>query len=826
MQQSLPAAQHTLRTSQPSCAIHPRPTVMAAAVRSALLAGLVLGAMALALPQYARAQNATHQTSEQKRAYAVPAGSLDQALNRFASTAGIELSVDAALTSGKNSTGLNGSYTVLEGLMELLRGQGLQAVQGTNGSYSLRPASNAPDQKSPASDAVLPAVTVTMLRPDATTEGTGSYTSSAITIGKGEHSLRETPNSVSVVTRQRIDDQNMLTIEDAMQYTTGMKVTSYGTNSAAIESRGYTIDHYQIDGVSSLARVYENNFGLAMYDRVEVWRGPAGLLQGAGDPGGTVNFVRKRAQDTFGFQAKTMVGSWNNNYAEADVTGPLSDDGKLRGRLVAAYQDRDYFTDHAYSRLPMIYGTLEYDLDANTTLSVGTSWQRKTMRPFFGISAYADGSYPDISRSTYLGTDWGYDTQRASRTFAELEHRLDNGGKAKLSTSYTDRQNDAAYEWGNSFIDAAGNVDMVPYFSTGSEKEIDVDASITLPVQWRGLTQEFVAGASYQKLKSTTAWNGSTWGLNGFSQNIFHPDIHVPKPDIAIDEPTHAEQIQSALYGQARIKPWQPLTLLAGARMSWFENKDIEAPQNDQSIDAKLVPYAGVVLDVSQDFSLYGSYSSIFNPQSAQNAAGQYLAPRKGKQVELGIKGSHLDGRVNSSLAFYRIEDTNRAIEDPVVPNASIAAGKVRSQGLEAEIGGRLAPNWNLTAGYGYNLTKQIESDPANEGLPFTTTFPKHTLSLWTDYTFTDGWAQGFKIGGGARFRSSIYNTDSGVRFGQGAFTVYSVQGGYQISRNLKASLTVNNLFDKHYLDRPESGWRQTYFGEPRSVMLALDYKM
>lgn len=682
------------------------------------------------------------------------------------------------------------------------------------------------EQRSDASRQ-LPAVTVHGVRDQAsTTEDSNSWTTPAITTGLGEHSLRETPNSVSVVTRQRIEDQNFITLEDAMRYTTAMKPTTYGTNTGAIESRGYTIDHYQIDGISSSARVYENNFPLAMYDRVEVWRGPTGLLQGSGDPGGTINFVRKRAQDSFGFNARALIGSWQHYYGEADVTGPLSEDGRLRGRLVASYLDRHYFTSSAEKQLPSLYGTLEYDFTPATTLSIGSAWLRDDSRPFFGLAAYDNGSYPRIPRSTYLGAIWNRDVQRAQRSFAELEHRLDGGGIAKLSAIAVNRRNHGEIAWGQSFADRqTGDVDMIPYFSRDKAEEYTLDGRVTRPFQWLGQRQEVTVGASHQRLKSTSAYNSSTWGENGFVQNIFAPDINVPKPDVLIDPPTRSSQTQSALFGQLRFKPIAPLTVLAGARVAWFRQETAGEPENNQSENARWIPYAGLIYDLGPVWSVYGSYSSIFNAQADRNFNGAFLPPRKGNQVEAGFKGSHFGGAATSSFALYRIEDVNRAMADPIHPNASVAAGEVRSEGAEAEFTGRLTPQWDVTVGYGYNRTRQVRAAPDQQGKSFNTVFPKHTFSVWSNYRFGDGPLNGANLGAGVRARSMLYSESDGLRWSQGGFAVVSLQAGYQINRQWRTTLTIENLFDRHYLDRPESGSRQTYFGEPRRAMLALSYK-
>jgi outer membrane receptor for ferric coprogen and ferric-rhodotorulic acid len=255
--------------------------------------------------------------------------------------------------------------------------------------------------------------------------------------------------------------------------------------------------------------------------------------------------------------------------------------------------------------------------------------------------------------------------------------------------------------------------------------------------------------------------------------------------------------------------------------VAWFEYQNLLDRTADRSENGKLVPYAGAVYDLGPEWSVYGSYSSIFNPQSDQDRRGNFLKPRQGHQLEIGVKGEHFDKRLASSVALYRIEDSNRAMTDPDLPDASIAAGKVRSQGIEAELTGRITPQWNLTAGYGYNTTRQITAGPDQQGKPFTTVFPRHIFSLWSEHRF----ASGLSLAGGVRVRSGIYTDDAGVRWGAGGVAVFSAQAGYQITPQLRATLTLNNLLDRKYIDRPDGWTRQSYYGEPRSLMASLSYK-
>ncbi|MEG0447758.1 MAG: TonB-dependent receptor plug domain-containing protein, partial [Comamonas sp.] len=400
---------------------------------------LLLGASAAGVVQAQPASSAS--SAPAQREYGIPQGPLSQALSRFAGESGVTLSADSTLTGEFQSPGLNGKFAVLSGFAQLLRGTGLEAVQTSPGIFVLRKS----NISLPAASAAAPSLAEVLVTAPAETstfsEDSGSYAAQTVTIGKSAQSLREIPQSVSVVTRQMLEDQNIQSLDDAMRTVPGVTVEpgSTGGNHGNFYLRGYAVDTVQIDGVNTPASTgndLSTGFGMAIYDRIEVLRGPAGLFQGAGDPGGAINLVRKRPKTKAEFNTQLSAGSWNRYYAEADMTGPLSRDGRIRGRLVTAYQDHGSFVDHVYSRKPLVYGVVEADLTPSTMLTAGASYQEYKGRPAFGLPAYPDGRLLDIPRSSYLDPIWNHITERNTEYFAELQHRLDNGGQIKLSATY------------------------------------------------------------------------------------------------------------------------------------------------------------------------------------------------------------------------------------------------------------------------------------------------------------------------------------------------------------------------------------------------------
>ncbi|WP_312669444.1 TonB-dependent siderophore receptor, partial [Stutzerimonas nitrititolerans] len=375
----------------------PQRTRLNHAVRRGLFAGL-LAASPLAIIPVALAQPAA---SEQTHTYAIPSGPLDQALNRFASEAGILLSVDAQLTAGKHSPGLDGSYSVDEGLARLLAGTGLRA-SSNDGNYALEVAVDSGDALE------LEAVTVTGAQLGATTEGTGSYTTgSTSTATRMNLSPRETPQSLSVITRQRIEDQNLANLNDVVQNTPGLTLRRTGPERSSYYSRGFSLDNIMYDGLpTSLdsSQVSQDllSADMAMYDRVEVVRGATGLMQGAGNPSAAINLIRKRPTREFQASIEGGMGTWDRYRTEVDVSGPLNDSGSVRGRMVTAYQTGNSFRDTLENERTLFYGIMEADLNDSTTLTLSASRQQDNNNGngWTGIPVGFDGSDLHLSRST------------------------------------------------------------------------------------------------------------------------------------------------------------------------------------------------------------------------------------------------------------------------------------------------------------------------------------------------------------------------------------------------------------------------------------------
>jgi outer membrane receptor for ferric coprogen and ferric-rhodotorulic acid len=654
------------------------------------------------------------------------------------------------------------------------------------------------------------------------TEGTGSYTTDLISVGeKDVRPLKEIPQSTTVLTRERLQDANYTSLDTAMRETPGIVVLNNDDGRSSIFSRGFEFDTLYFNGLPApLSSIYGTQPDMAIVDHVEVLRGPAGLFGGTGEPAGAINMRLKQAPDNFEARFTASGGSWNNRRAEIDVGSPLNKAGTIRGRFVGALQAKDNFVDVSDARVGVGYGTIQADIAENTTATFSISHMERDITPFNGLPTLADGTLLDIDRSTYTGADWNNFDNSVTDYIVELEHKFEDGGHAKVSGRYSDRSANFLYGWAGTAADANGNVGSMSWLGQDfSETSLSLDAHVSKPFELWGQEQNVIVGADYRHV-NTTSLRGTGRITGPF--NIYDWNSDVPEPTVNYTQQTKTDPTQFGIYGQLRIKPVDRLTLIGGGRLSWYDatttNLTTGANQSEVDIDAETTPYAGIVYDLTDWLSAYGSYTQIFQPQTDLDADGNMLKPREGRQFEAGLKADLFNSGMNGSIAYFNLRDENRATANPNVPGASVALGKVEAQGIEIEASGEILPNWQLAGGYTYTKTKYLNT--AQQGDVFSTYTPEHMFQLWTKYTFDEnaGALKGFYVGGGLKAFSSFSSVAQGVTVRAPGYTVVDLLAGYKFNDHLDASLTINNVFDEKYYARVGSASVFNFYGEPLSA--------
>lgn len=765
----------------------------------------------------------------------LPAQPLGQALNALARQSGVAISADAALITNRNAPALQGTMSLREALQRLLAGSGLVAVPSAAG-WTIRPAG--------ASDegAMLTPLTVTAQSDRSTTEGSGSYTTGSMqTATRLPMSIRETPQSVSVITRQRMEDQGLTQLPEIIQQVAGLTMSqsgNQGSDSTPIYSRGFTVENYQVDGVghlhSNYADIFQSN-DMVLYDRVEVVRGATGLMNGIGTPSATINLIRKKPTAEFQGYVKAETGSWDRYRLEADVSGPLNAAGSLRGRSVIAWQDNDSYIDRLNETKKIASGIIEADLAPNTLLTAGLTWQqhRATGHSRGGLPLFnSDGTRTTWQRSDSAAASWAYSERENLAAFAALEHRFDNDWKVKGTYSYdrTKFDEQLGYAAGGNPNKATGaGVSLYAGRWSGPPTQHSLDVYASGPFTLFDRKHDLVVGATASRTKQD-AESHHLWYILPVT-NIYTWNGNTPsRPDNSPNGDFNYTEKTTSAYATARFKPFDALSIIVGARTTSWEDETYNrsyatgvATNVRREWANQVTPYAGLVFDLSSQWSVYASYTDIFKPQSSKDASGSYLDPLLGKAYELGSKAELFGGKLNLAAALYQIEQDNLAVSIPGVlaPDGSQAyraAAGTKTRGVEFEVGGQLARNWQASAAFARNLSQDADGNLLN------TNVPQNTLKLFSTYRLP--WVgNGLTVGGGVRWQNRTWSDFTWIsgspRVTQEAYSLVDLMARYEITPQVSATFNAYNLFDKTYQTSSSSA----YYGEPRSVRLSLAYR-
>jgi outer membrane receptor for ferric coprogen and ferric-rhodotorulic acid len=686
----------------------------------------------------------------------------------------------------------------------------------------------------------------------AVTEGTGSYTTTEMNTAAGVALTgRETPQSTSVITRQQLDDLAVTEMEDALRRTTGVTVMR-DSGRYRFQSRGFYIDQIQEDGVNSPApgssvnpyRTSSSMSDLEIYDHIEVVRGATGLVQANGEPGGTINAVRKRPTRDFQGSTGLTFGSDSHYRGTIDFSGPLNEQGSLRGRIVAVHDEQDSFKDNVDSRNDIVYGVLDYDIAPDTTLTFGAVWQERRDTPdLFGLPRGTGGADLGLARSTYLGANWNSDDFEKQEAFAELNHRFDDDWSLSTRLSYQHSDSSQSFAaLGNGSTSYVGvgtdgllNVNNMQRYDNDSD-QIGFHVTATGRYYLFGRRHDVFFGLNYSREKINSRWRRH---MDSTSYNIWTFDGGIPQPDwndstiLQNDVSYHYKLTQKAVNFGTRLDVSDPVKVILGGRYTdfrlsgdyqyttWAGSPDSEYGPLDSVSKKKFVPYAGITYEVTPEVSVYASYTSIFKPQTSADAAGNVLDPVVGENYEIGAKAELFGGLANASVALFNIDQENRAIWNATA-SAYEAEGKVRSRGIDVELAGEVATGWNLFAGYTYNKTKYLETESTSalSGATYSPQTPRHLLRLHSTYNLpVDG--NRWTVGGGVQIQSdatSIY----GVHYP--GFAVWDASLAYQLAEKARLQLVVNNLFDKTYYESSRNGTNgmNNFYGAPRYAALTL----
>ena len=662
------------------------------------------------------------------------------------------------------------------------------------------------------------------------TEGTGDYSVKAQTTAtRLPLSLRETPQSVSVVTRAQIEDFQLNDANALLSTVPGVTVQAAETDRFYYSARGFDIQTFQVDGVGLpfAFEVQTGSIDTAMYDHIEVVRGAPGLLSSTGNPSAVVNFIRKRPGKDLAASASVQYGSFDNLRLDGDVTVPLTKDGSIRARAVGSYLDTDSYLDRNRLRRWTGYGILEADLDPNTTISAGYAYQNhQSHGAMWGALPlyYTDGTRIDLKRSANTGPDWAGWNVIDRQIFGDITHHFNDDWMAKVSVvRRANTENDKLfYVYGNPDRATGLGIYSYPGAFSAEGRNLTVDAYVSGKIDLFGRKHDVMLGfnRSAQQYLQSSSYDYATIGVSLPLATAFDGQFPLPNFPTPYTPSLDHHTTRETGYGLLRLNLADPLKLMLGGSYvhAFSEGSSYGTPvEYDRS---RFLPFVGATWDLGASLTLYASYASIFNPQTQFDANNRLLKPIEGDNIEAGLKGEWFGGRLNASAAVFQARQNNTAEAagfDATLGRTIYRGVDAKSQGIELEVGGQIAPGLQATGGY---TIMRIEGD---DGRPARTFVPRNTARL--NVTYTPAPLPALKLGASFQYQSRIYLEPEGVltpagrqvRITQGDYALLDLMAKYDLTRTLALGVNLRNVTNAKYLGA--LNYDQGFYGAPRSIL-------
>ena len=628
---------------------------------------------------------------------------------------------------------------------------------------------------------------------------TGFSPVEAQTAGKAPMRRLETPQSISVVTREQMESRQITNVQQALQTVAGVSPVNFGRRGFDdINIRGFrSTESVLIDGLVQSPGMWTRLTPYG-YERFEVLKGAASVLYGQVQPGGIVNAVSKRPRrEAFG-EAGFEVGSFGQRTLQADLNRPLNESGKAAIRLNAQVANSGDPTDFVYRRDRWIAPSLSLDLGAQTDLVLFATYSQSNWMRQQGISPYGTvlPNPNGVLRRTLFTGDasfGGYDVESTSVGYA-LEHRF--------SPELTLRQN-VRYETekgtGNFVANQALQANRRLQNRTATRQYMDDDM---LATDTSLLAQFSALGVQHRLVTGLDARTGHSWlasrRCNIGAINLFNPVYGMPTTcpsGYSSDAPAKLSVL--GLYAQDQIKFNPQWTALVGVRRDWSTSdiNDRLANQKTRQKDSATTLSAGLVYEFTPGWAAYGSYGESFLPTSGLSFAGVPFVPETGKQWEAGLKYEAPGGQVTGALALFDLVRENVITADPANTGFSVQTGQQRARGLEMELGADLKNGWKLTGAYTYTQSKVTrDNDATIVGLPLNLT-PRHTLAAWATYRLPQ--FQRVTLGLGGRYVSKQIGS---YPFTLPSYFVADASISY-VGDHYRLTAGVKNVFNKAYYD-------------------------
>lgn len=655
--------------------------------------------------------------------------------------------------------------------------------------------------------------------------------------------LSETPRSVSVVTRQRIQDQGSQTLTDILGYVPGIFAPPFavgdGLAGDLFSIRGYNATDYGYgllkDGLRLQGNRYDTTTEPYGLERTEVFRGPSSILYGENAPGGLVNLVSKKPTETAQGEAKFTYGSNNRRQLGVDVSGPLTDDNRILGRLVMLGRNADTQVDSVPDDRLYIAPSMTFNFSEDTALTLLSTYQRDRTKLLLGYPAAGtllNNVNGKIGKDQFNGNPNWDDFERETWTLGyEFSHQINDVWQFRQNSRYMESRLNRHETWPN-------NLNRAGFGSTLSSTAYDRDnKSITYSVdnQFEGhftsgaLDSTVLLGASYDRTSFNQDWNA---GLGG-TYNVFSPVFSAVQPNASqYVQNSQLDQHMYGAYGQLQSK-YDNWIFLLGGRQDWvqseYRNRASAARPGSAAIaatdldgwDHRFSWQTGLMYQFENGISPYVSYSTAFTPvQQSSQPNGDLLDPILSKQYEVGVKFEPKGWNTTFSAAVFDLTKSRDVVAGS--SGFSRQVGESKSQGLELEVNSDVTPNLSLVASYTYTDARVTKDAPGSLFEDHQLTgIPRNQASTWATYRFLDGALSGLRLGGGVRYFDNTFAYTAPTVYGKlktGDVTLVDALVGYDINEHWSVDVNAKNLFDKEYVSGCNNAGR-CYWGEERTVL-------
>lgn len=651
--------------------------------------------------------------------------------------------------------------------------------------------------------------------------------------------LHETPQSVSLMTEQRIADQNLHSLTEVVHNAPGVSAKAQDSSRHTFSARGFAINNYQLDGVPIYwqpgGNAGETQSDMSLYQRVEVVRGATGLLTGAGNPSGSINLVRKHADsEVLAGTVDVSAGRWDSYAVTADVSSPLNASGSVRGRFLANHQDGESFRELAGDSTTVFYGTMDVDLSSQTLLRFGASRQdnEPTASTWGGLPVwYADGSRTDWDRDKTIAAEWTSWSSRVENYYVDLIQEFGDGWSAKLSYNNSLNASDQKLLYLGYDNSPGAWLSPSPRHAETESEQNSLSFHLNGRYQLMRRAHELTFGVVDHEEDTIARAHSMDPATVAPVGNFDLWDGSYPQPVWGAASVSNAASTkQFGIYGATRLSLSEQFKLIVGARVADWEQRGFSWQGfHDYGNDNVVIPYAGALYDITDQHTVYASYTEIFRPQNNRKRNGDFLDPVAGSNRELGLKSRFFDDLLHTSISVFSILEDNLAQVDgdPVTIGGELVqfyrgAEGAESEGYEVELVGKVTEGLDLSFSYTHFDAEDADGQPVN------TNHPRELLKLYSTYRF-DGALADLTVAGGINWQGRNYTqvtnpfTGSPERLEQDAYSLVSLMARYDFTPNLSGQLNIDNALDEEYFSQI-GFYSQLEYGQPRNITASFKY--